>query len=116
MRAYPPPELAAGITDRLTAIPGVRHLVVGATTADGLVELTAEIDADATDSVLDILRASDLAAEDFTLARMVSVRPLGWRHLTSRAGRDATVWAEVNGGAHLRCWRPTSSASSRRPR
>ena len=99
LHAYPSSDEAAVIADGLGAVGGVRHLVVGGPTVDGHVELTAEIDPRATDPVLAVLRAGGLAAEDFTLARVMTVRPPGWRYVRPNGESDATVWAEVAGRA-----------------
>jgi uncharacterized hydrophobic protein (TIGR00271 family) len=49
--------------------------------------------------VLELLRESDLAADDVVLWRASSVQPLGWRRRRGVAGRDVAVWIEVMGRA-----------------
>ena len=100
LRAYAPPELADSIGRQLAVITGVRHVVVGGRTAGGMVQLTAELDVDVADDVLQLLRASGLPADDVVLWRTSTIEPLGWRRRPQRLSRgDAAVWAEVTGRA-----------------
>jgi uncharacterized hydrophobic protein (TIGR00271 family) len=100
LRVYAPPERAAAVRARLGPLPGVRHLVVGGQTFGGMVELTGDIDSDAADVVLDVLREFDLGAEDVTLWRASSVQPLGWPRRKGRAGGNTEAWTEVIGRAN----------------
>ncbi len=100
LRAFAPPDQADAVGNALAAHVGVRHLVVGGRTKGGMIQLTGEVDADAADLVLDVLRDHDLAADDVTLWRATSVQPLGWRRRRGRVGREGTVWAEVLSRAH----------------
>jgi uncharacterized hydrophobic protein (TIGR00271 family) len=99
LRAYVPPEQAAAVGDRVAALPGVRHLVLGGRTAGGMVEVTGQVEADAADVVLDVLRGFELAGDDVTLWRTTSIQPPGWRARRPLASRDSAVWAEVMGRA-----------------
>jgi uncharacterized hydrophobic protein (TIGR00271 family) len=101
LRAFAPPDQAETIEHGLAGLAGVRHVILGARTAGGMVQLTGELDASAADAVLELLRTHDLAADDVTLWRASSVQPLGWRRRRAAAGQEATVWAEVLGRAHL---------------
>ncbi len=84
---------------RLAPLPGVRHLVIGGRTLGGMTELTGDIDAEAADGVLAVLREYELGAEDVSLSRSSGVEPLGWRRRKGVAGRDALIWTEVLGRA-----------------
>jgi uncharacterized hydrophobic protein (TIGR00271 family) len=99
LRAYAPPDQADVVGQRLAAITGVRHVVIGLHTAGGMVELTGEVDTTVADLVVDVLRDCDLPADDVTLWRATSVQPLGWRRRTGKAPRDTAVWTEVTGRA-----------------
>jgi hypothetical protein len=99
LRAYAPPDQAEAVGARLAPLAGVRHVVLGRPTFGGMSELTGDIDADAADAVLQVLREFELDAEDVTLSRVTSVQPLGWRRRRGVSGREALVWAEVLGRA-----------------
>jgi uncharacterized hydrophobic protein (TIGR00271 family) len=99
LRAYAPPERADAVAAGLGPLPGVRHVVVGRQTLGGMVELTGDVDSEAADVVLDVLREHDLAADDVTLWRASSVQPLGWRRRKGVPAREAAIWTEVLGRA-----------------
>jgi uncharacterized hydrophobic protein (TIGR00271 family) len=100
LRAYTTTDGAPEIVQGLTEVPGVHHVVAGGFTAGGLVRITAELEPDAADTVLDLLRDRGLTADEVTLWRTNDIRVDPLR----RAGRDSTVWAEVIGraGQHAR--------------
>jgi uncharacterized hydrophobic protein (TIGR00271 family) len=85
------------VGQRLAAVAGVRHVIVGGRTAGNMVQLTGELDVDVADSVLELLRECDLAADDVVLWRTTSIQP--WRGRRIGSGRNAAVWAEVTGRA-----------------
>jgi uncharacterized hydrophobic protein (TIGR00271 family) len=99
LRAYARPEQAGAVAAHLGALGGVRHLVVGGRTSGGMTELTGEVDSLAADDVLEVLRTFDLAADDVTLWRAISVQPLGWRRRRGRPTQDTAVWSEIAGRA-----------------
>jgi uncharacterized hydrophobic protein (TIGR00271 family) len=99
LRAYVAPERAESVGEQLAALAGVRHVIVGGRTAGNMTQLTAELDVDVADDVLDLLRNCDLAADDVVLWRTTSIQPLGWRQRRSRPGGELAVWAEVTGRA-----------------
>jgi uncharacterized hydrophobic protein (TIGR00271 family) len=84
---------------RLAGQPGVHHVVAGSSTAEGLVQITAELQPDVADLVLDLLRGYELPAEDVTLWRANTIRPMGRRRRSTDDDHEATVWAEVTGRA-----------------
>jgi uncharacterized hydrophobic protein (TIGR00271 family) len=99
LRVYAPPNRADTVGQRLAAVTGVRHVVIGGHTASGMVELTGEVDSTAADRVVAVLRECDLAADDVTLWRATSVQPLGWRRRRGRPTAETAVWTEVTGRA-----------------
>jgi hypothetical protein len=68
LRAYAPAEQADVLGARLAPLTGVRHLVIGGQTSGGMTELTGDVDADAADRVLEVLREYELGAEDVSLS------------------------------------------------
>ena len=99
LRSYTTPERAESVGGRLAAATGVRHVIVGGRTAGNMVRVTAELDVDVADDVLELLRDCDLAGDDVVLWRTTSIQPLGWRRRRTASGRDSAVWAEVTGRA-----------------
>jgi uncharacterized hydrophobic protein (TIGR00271 family) len=100
LRAYATANEASVVVQRLAGVSGVHHVVAGGFTARGRIRITAELDPDVADAVLDLLRDSGLTAENVTLWRTnaIQVDPL------RRAAGQSTVWAEVIGraGEHAR--------------
>jgi uncharacterized hydrophobic protein (TIGR00271 family) len=99
LRAYASPDQAESVGARLAPLDGVRHLVLGRQTFGGKTELTADIDDDAVDVALEVLRGYPLDPDDVNLARTTSLQPLGWRQRKGVPRRHALVWAEVLGRA-----------------
>lgn len=99
LRAYAPPARAASVGEQLSAVSGVRHVIVGGRTAGNLVQITGELDGDVADVVLELLRGCDLTGDDVVLLRTASIRPVEWRRRRSRSGRESAIWAEVTGRA-----------------
>jgi len=102
LRAYASPERAASVGQQLSAVAGVRHVIVGGRTAGNMVQITAELDSDVADAVLELLRGCDLAGDDVVVWRTTSIRPVEWRPRRSRrprSERDLAIWAEVTGRA-----------------
>lgn len=99
LNAFVPPDRAAAIENALNAVQGVRHVVTSGSTSEGLVCLTAEVDAVAADQAIELLAGFDLDWRDVTVARTSSIRPLGWHHRERSQDSDAHVWAEVVGRA-----------------
>jgi Domain of unknown function (DUF389) len=101
LRAYASPASADVVARRLADVSGVRHVVSGGATAGGMVQITAELQTDVADTVLDVLRDCELAADDIVLWRTNTIQPLDWGRRRRHGGRrrDATVWAEVMGRA-----------------
>jgi uncharacterized hydrophobic protein (TIGR00271 family) len=99
LRAYANPARAGAVVRGLADQAGVHHVVAGSSTVQGLVQITAELQPDVADLVLDVLRGYELPAEDVTLWRANTIRPMGRRFRTGDEGHESTVWAEVAGRA-----------------
>jgi uncharacterized hydrophobic protein (TIGR00271 family) len=93
------PELVDEVMATLDAHPGVRHVTTGATTTDGLVTLSAEVDAASADAAIERLAELGIASDDLTLWRVPGIRPLGWHRRTRSEESDVQVWAEIVGRA-----------------
>lgn len=100
LRAYASPERADMVGRRLAAIPGVRHVIIGARTEGNLVQLSGELDAGAAEVVLDVLGESELGPDDIVLWRSAeNISPIGWGRSGGGAARGSVLWAEVTGRA-----------------
>jgi len=99
LRAYVSPERVEALGARLVSVSGVRHLVLGGQTFNGMTELTGDVETDAADTVLEVLRDYEMDADDVTLSRTEGVQPIGWGRRQGLPERDALVWAEVLGRA-----------------
>jgi hypothetical protein len=99
LNTFVPPEQVSAVSDALTSLDGVRHVMAGATTSEGLTSLTAEVDALSADVAIELLAGFDLDWRNVTVSRTSSIRPLGWHHRGRSADSDAHVWAAVVGRA-----------------
>jgi uncharacterized hydrophobic protein (TIGR00271 family) len=97
--AFVPPEVADEVSATLVGLPGVRHATTGAPTADGMVALSAEVDAARADAVIERLAQLGIVSNDLTLWRVPGVQPLGWHRRTRSEESDVQVWAEIVGRA-----------------
>jgi uncharacterized hydrophobic protein (TIGR00271 family) len=98
LSTYVSPDSTDAIRDGLTAFPGVRRVMVGNTTTDGLVNIIAQVEASAADAVLDLLARHDVNADDASFLRLPVLQPLVMRRRRP-TDPDAQVWAEVVGRA-----------------
>ncbi len=94
LRAFATPERVAAAGELLGEEDGVRHLTIGRHTIQGAAVLTGDVEAEAADDVLDILRDQGFATDDVTLWRATTIQPLSRRGRVGW-GRDAAVWAEI---------------------
>jgi uncharacterized hydrophobic protein (TIGR00271 family) len=97
--AFVPPALTDDVSSTLLALPGVRHVTIGVPTADGAVALSAEVDADSADAVIERLASFGIESNDLTLWRVPGIQPLGWHRRTRSEESDVQVWAEIVGRA-----------------
>jgi uncharacterized hydrophobic protein (TIGR00271 family) len=97
--SFVPPDLVDEVNATLVGLPGVRHVTTGASTADGMVALSAEVDASSADAVIERLANLGIASNDLTLWRVPGIQPLGWHRRTRSEESDVQVWAEIVGRA-----------------
>ena len=98
LRVYAPPAAVPGLLTRLRRAE-VRHVVLSGHTADtGLELVTAELEPDATDTILDALVALGLDPDDITISRVETASPAATRDTPAprRDRDDALVWTEVS--------------------
>ena len=97
--SFVPADLVDDVRAALAGLPGVRHVSFGATTEDGLVTLSAEVDVAIADAAIDRLVDFGIESSDLTLWRVPGIQPLGWRRRTRSSDSDVQVWAEIVGRA-----------------
>jgi uncharacterized hydrophobic protein (TIGR00271 family) len=90
------PDASATISDSLSSFPGVRRVIIGGTTSDGLVNLTAQVEAGAADEVVELLAQHDVSPAEVSFQRLPMLQPAGMRR---GSDPDAQIWAEVVGRA-----------------
>ena len=99
LNAFVPPDRADAVGSALGDVQGVRHVVLGGSTSEGLMCLTAEVDGVAADEAIELLAGFGLDWRNVTVSRAASIRPLDWHHHERSQDSDAHVWAEVVGRA-----------------
>jgi len=97
--AFVLPDRVDDVTAALGEVDGVRHVARAAVTADGLVQVSAEVAPDSADLAIDRLAELGIAADDLTLWRVPGIQPLGWRRQVRAADAGRQVWAEIVGRA-----------------
>lgn len=90
-----PADRAAELAAALEALPGVSRLTAVPALDGATVVVTGEVEAAATDPVVDMLLAAGVRSSDFTLGRLETVAPTVARTVT----RDEFSWYEVLGEA-----------------
>lgn len=99
LESYVPKPLVDEVADALGPMPGIRHLTLGPETVDGLVLVSAEMEATSADAAIDRLERLGIGSDELTLWRMPGIQPLGWRRRTRATEPDVQVWAEIVGKA-----------------
>ncbi len=98
LRAYVDPDQFDEVTRALHAHEGARHIVLSGTTMDTDVSLiTAELDDEVADAVIEELTALGVRAGDLSIARVQVVRPMteeGYS-IELESQTDTLVWSEV---------------------
>jgi uncharacterized hydrophobic protein (TIGR00271 family) len=98
LRVYGTTDTMDVVTDRLVALPGVRHVVRSGEDGGSEALVTADLGSDAADPALGMLRESGVADEDVELLRLESIgprnarRPLAgvvWADMITQAGTNA---------------------------
>ena len=97
--SFVPPELLDDVRATLGGLPGVRHVTTGAPTIDGMVALSADVDASSADAIIQRLADLGIASNDLTLWRVPGIQPLGWHRRTRSEESDVPAWAELVGRA-----------------
>jgi uncharacterized hydrophobic protein (TIGR00271 family) len=97
--AFLPVHLVEEVRAALVALPGVSHVTSGTPTFEGLVPLSADVDASTADTAIEKLEEFGIESNDLTLWRVPGVQPLDWRRGARSAESDAQVWAEIVGRA-----------------
>lgn len=97
--SYVQADLIDEVSAALVAIPGVRHVTRGASTTDGLVSLSAQVDVTSADTAIERLATFGIEPTNVTLWRVPGIQPLGWRSQTRSEESGAQVWAEIVGRA-----------------
>jgi uncharacterized hydrophobic protein (TIGR00271 family) len=98
LRAYVNPDQFDEVTRALHAHEGARHIVLSGTTMDTDVSLiTAELDDEVADAVIEELTALGVRARDLSMTRVQVVRPMtreGYS-IELESQSDTLVWNEV---------------------
>jgi uncharacterized hydrophobic protein (TIGR00271 family) len=97
LSAFVEPDSTSAVCDGLSALSGVRRVMVGSVTTDGFVNITAHLEAGSADAAIDVLAHHDVHADDVGLLRLPVLLPL--MHRRGARDPDAQVWAEVVGRA-----------------
>jgi uncharacterized hydrophobic protein (TIGR00271 family) len=97
--AFATPDRADDVAASLAEVDGVRHVARVAVTADGFVQLSAEVAPDCADLAIDRLAEMGIGSDDLTLWRVPGIQPLGWRRQVRSADAGRQVWAEIVGRA-----------------
>lgn len=92
-------DLLDKATSALAGTAGVRHVTSAAPTSEGLVPVSADVDASSADAAIDRLAELGVPSEDVTLWRIPGIQPLGWRRGAHSSDSSAQVWAEIVGRA-----------------
>ena len=101
LRVYVRPTTVAAVVEGLDSLAGVRHLSVVETDRDGTRSVTADLDADVADTVLELLERLDVPADDIVLLRLDRIGPV-----SQQAEPSALVWADLVGQARIQARAP----------
>ena len=96
LRVFGDTAAMADVAERLDALPGARHVSVGAGVHDGDALVSADLRAAAADTALEILAELGIAHEDISLLRFDAIDPTAASEETV-----ALVWADLLGQARL---------------
>ena len=96
LRVFGETAAMADVAERLDALPGARHVSVGAGVHDGDALVSADLRDAAADTALEILAELEIAHEDISLLRFDAIDPTAASEETV-----ALVWADLLGQARL---------------
>jgi uncharacterized hydrophobic protein (TIGR00271 family) len=102
LRAYVGPDQVDDVVRALHEHIGARHVILSGIAADsGATLVTAELDDESADGVIDDLTALGVRARDLSIVRVEVIRPptLDGISLERHADHDTLVWSEVTGEA-----------------
>jgi uncharacterized hydrophobic protein (TIGR00271 family) len=100
VRAVAPPSASHRAATAIDRIEGVRNVVTSDVTVAGDRVISADVDSDCADQVLDALTDVGLSAEAVTLLRLETVPPAQFKeHPWIGGATDEPTWAEVVGEA-----------------
>ena len=107
LNAFVPPDRVDAVGSALTDVQGVRHVVLGGSTSEGLMCLTAEVDGVAADEATELLAGFGLDWRNVTVSRAASIRPLV-ATTTATTSMIAAIAANRRGleASSRRCSRP----------
>jgi len=101
LRVYVRPTTVAAVVEGLDSLAGVRHLSVVETDRDGTRSVTADLDADVADTVLELLERLAVPADDIVLLRLDRIGPV-----SQQSEPSALVWADLVGQARIQARAP----------
>ncbi len=78
LSAFVAADRVVAVCDALASAEGVSHVAAGARTTEGLVSVSAEVQAASSEADVDLLARFDLGWRDVTMWRVPAIRPLGW--------------------------------------
>ena len=96
LRVFGDTAAMADVAERLDALPGARHVSIGAGVHEGDALVSADLRAAAADTALEILGELGIAHEDISLLRFDAIDPTAAPEETV-----ALVWADLLGQARL---------------
>jgi uncharacterized hydrophobic protein (TIGR00271 family) len=96
LRVFGDTAAMADVAERLDALPGARHVSIGAGVHEGDALVSADLRAAAADTALEILGELGIAHEDISLLRFDAIDPTAASEETV-----ALVWADLLGQARL---------------
>ena len=96
LRVFGDTAAMADVAERLDALPGARHVSIGAGVHEGDALVSADLRAAAADTALEVLGELGIAHEDISLLRFDAIDPTAAPEETV-----ALVWADLLGQARL---------------
>jgi uncharacterized hydrophobic protein (TIGR00271 family) len=95
LRAYLPSDRVHEVIARLAAMDGVRHAIRAGDSNDGIVLVTAEVEARSGDAVLEAFSRLGIGSSDLSLEYETAAGPVGHGRDRWLGTTEAMVWADV---------------------